>query len=94
VLDCLQQLNIATPNRTGFPIIQVALANPDDIDAVGRYLFNRGIYVALAPYPLEPRSQVGFRIQTTAANTDAEITHLLQVLREVSERFRLQARQQ
>lgn len=92
VLDCLQQLNIATPNRTGFPIIQVALANPDDIDAVGRYLFDRGIYVTLAAYPLVPRSQVGFRIQTTAANTDAEITHLLQVLREVSERFHLQAR--
>jgi 8-amino-7-oxononanoate synthase len=94
VLDCLQQLNVATPNRTGFPIIEVPLANPDDIDAVGRYLFNRGIYVTLAAYPLVPRSQVGFRIQTTAANTDTEITHLLQVLREVAERFQLQACQQ
>jgi 8-amino-7-oxononanoate synthase len=94
VLNCLQQLNIATPNQTGFPIIEVPLTNPDDIDAVGRYLFSRGIYVTLAAYPLVPRSQVGFRIQTTAANTDAEITHLLQVLRDVSERFQLQARQQ
>jgi 8-amino-7-oxononanoate synthase len=93
VLDCLRQLNVDTPNRTGVPIIEVLLANPDDIDAVGRYLFDRGIYVTLATYPLVPRSQVGFRIQTTAANTDGEITHLLQVLRELAERSQLQARQ-
>jgi 8-amino-7-oxononanoate synthase len=94
VLDGLRELNVATPNRTGTPIIEVPLADPDDIDAVGRYLFNRGIYVTLAAYPLVPRSQVGFRIQITAANTVAEITHLLQVLREVAERFPLRARQQ
>jgi 8-amino-7-oxononanoate synthase len=92
VLDCLQQLNVDTPNRTGFPITEVPLANPDDIDAVGRYLFDQGIYVTLATYPLVPRSQVGFRIQTTALNTDAEITHLLRVLRDVAERSQLQAR--
>jgi 8-amino-7-oxononanoate synthase len=94
VLDGLHQLNIHTPNRTGTPIIEVPLANPDDIDAVGRYLFHRGIYVTLAAYPLVPRSQVGFRIQTTAANTDPEITHLLEVLAEVAERFQLQAQHQ
>jgi 8-amino-7-oxononanoate synthase len=93
VLDCLEQLNVTTPNRAGLPIIEVPLADPDQIDAVGRYLFDRGIYVTLAAYPLVPRSEVGFRIQITAANTDAEITHLLQVLREVAERSQLQARQ-
>jgi len=94
VLDGLRQLNVATPNRTGTPVIEVPLANPDDIDAVGRYLFDRGIYVTLAAYPLVPRSQVGFRIQVTATNTDAEITHLLQVLQEVAEQFPLQPAQQ
>ncbi len=93
VLDCLEQLNVATPNRAGLPIIEVPLANPDDLHAVGSYLFDRGIYVTLAAYPLVPRSEVGFRIQTTAANTDAEITHLLQVLRELAERSQLRPRQ-
>jgi 8-amino-7-oxononanoate synthase len=93
VLDGLRQLGIATPNRTGTPVIEVPLANPDDVDAVGRFLFGRGIYVTLAAYPLVPRSQVGFRIQTTAANTDAEITHLLEVIGEVAGRFQLQAYQ-
>jgi len=94
VLDGLRQLNVATPNRTGTPVVEVPLANPDDIGAVGRYLFDRGIYVTLAAYPLVPRSQVGFRIQVTAANTDAEITHLLQVLQELAEQFPLQPGQQ
>jgi 8-amino-7-oxononanoate synthase len=94
VLDHLHQLGVATPNTTGTPVIEVPLANPDDIDAVGRYLFDRGIYVTLAAYPLVPRSQVGFRVQTTAANTDAEITHLLEVLDEVAGKFPLKARQQ
>jgi 8-amino-7-oxononanoate synthase len=92
VLGHLHQLDVATPNTTGTPVIEVPLANPDDIDAVGRYLFDRGIYVTLAAYPLVPRSQVGFRVQTTAANTDAEITHLLQVLDEVAGKFPLKAR--
>jgi 8-amino-7-oxononanoate synthase len=94
VLEGLRELNIATPNRTGTPIVEVPLANPDDIDAVGHYLFSRGIYVTLAAYPLVPRSQVGFRIQTTAANTDEQITHLLEVLGETAQKFELQASEQ
>ena len=93
VLDRLEELDIATPNRAGLPIIEVPLANPDAIDAVGRYLFDRGIYVTLAAYPLVPRAEVGFRIQITAANTDEEVSHLLKVLGEVAERFELQSRQ-
>jgi 8-amino-7-oxononanoate synthase len=54
---------------------------------VGDFLFARGIYVTLAAYPLVPRSQVGFRVQVTAANTHEEITHLCDVLRELCQRF-------
>ena len=40
---------------------------------VGQMLFDRGVYVTLAAYPLVPKDEVGFRVQVTAANTDAEI---------------------
>src|SRR6478672_7687613 len=80
VLDCLDRLGAHTPNRSGFPIIEVPLARHEDIDAVGRFLFENGIYVTLAAYPLVPRAEVGFRIQVTAANTDAEIERLVDVL--------------
>jgi 8-amino-7-oxononanoate synthase len=46
--------------------------------------------VTLAPYPLVPKSQVGFRIQVTAANDDAQIRQLNDVLAELSGRFEMQ----
>jgi 8-amino-7-oxononanoate synthase len=90
VLDCLDRLDVHTPNRSGFPIIEVPLANDGDVDAVGRFLFDNGIYVTLAAYPLVPRNEVGFRIQMTAANTDAEVEQLVNVLGRLADRFELQ----
>jgi 8-amino-7-oxononanoate synthase len=90
VLDCLDNLGVHTPNRSGFPIIEVPLARHEDIDAVGRFLFQNGIYVTLAAYPLVPRDEVGFRVQVTAANTDAEIENLVDVLLRLANSFDLQ----
>ena len=90
VLDCLDRLGAHTPNRSGFPIIEVPLARHEDVDAVGRFLFENGIYVTLAAYPLVPRSEVGFRIQVTASNTNAEIEQLVDVLGQLANRFDLQ----
>jgi len=91
VLDQVEALGIATPNNSGFPIIEIPLAKPEDIDAVGRYLFDRGVYVTLAAYPLVPRNEVGFRIQLTAANTDEQISILNDVLSELCDRFSIHA---
>ena len=90
VLECLDRLGAHTPNNSGFPIIEVPLAHGEDIDAVGRFLFENGIYVTLAAYPLVPRSEVGFRIQITAANTQAEIESLVDVLGKLANGFDLQ----
>jgi len=90
VLDCLDRLDVHTPNRSGFPIIEVPLARDTDVDAVGRFLFDNGIYVTLAAYPLVPRNEVGFRVQMTAANTDAEVEQLVDVLGRLANSFELQ----
>jgi len=90
VLDCLRELEIATPNESGLPIIEIPLAKHQDVDEVGRFLFERGIYTTIAAYPLVPKSEVGFRIQITAANDDDQIDTLTEVLSELSEKFRLQ----
>ena len=90
VLDQINRLGLRTLNTSGYPVIEIPLSRPEDIDAVGRFLFERGIYVTLAAYPLVPKSQVGFRVQVTAANGDSEIEQLNQVLTELSERFDLQ----
>ena len=93
VLSALHELGVYTPNTSGFPIVEVPLARHEDIDAVGRFLFQHGIYVTLAAYPLVPRHEVGFRIQVTAANTDAEIEQLVETLGKLAATFDLQPAQ-
>jgi 8-amino-7-oxononanoate synthase len=89
VLDTLRALGLRTQNRSGLPIVEIPLRCPEQIDAVGELLFDRGIYVTLAAYPLVPRSQVGFRVQVTAAHTEEQIDLLCAVLEEVTDRFGL-----
>lgn len=90
VLASLAELNIFNRNTSGLPIIEVPLARAEDLPAVGRFLFKQGIYVTLAAYPLVPRSEVGFRIQLTAANTMDEVEHLCAILRQLTARFGFQ----
>jgi 8-amino-7-oxononanoate synthase len=88
VLDRLAELGMGTLNRSGFPLMEVPLADPGDLDAAGRFLFDHGLYVTLAFYPGVPRHEVGFRLQVTAANTDEQVAHLLDVLGQLADRFR------
>ena len=90
VLDRVHELGIYTPNRSGYPLIEIPLADHEDIDAVGQYLFDGGIYLTMAAYPLVPKDEVGFRIQITAANDDEQIERLCEVLGKINERFELQ----
>lgn len=89
VLEHVRGLGIATPNTDGLPIIEIPLVESSDLDAVGEFLWNEGIYVTLAAYPLVPRDQVGFRIQVTARNTDEEIEQLNATISGLAERFSL-----
>ena len=91
VLAALRELDVSTPNRSGLPIIEIPLRDHSRIDAVGRLLFERGIYVTLAVHPLVPKADVGFRIQLTAANTDAEVDELIAALAELAQRRELRS---
>ncbi|MFI5005159.1 MAG: aminotransferase class I/II-fold pyridoxal phosphate-dependent enzyme [Solirubrobacterales bacterium] len=84
VLECLARLGVATPNHSGLPIVEIPLRDHQRIGEVGQLLFDRGVYVTLAAYPLVPREEVGFRVQITAANTDAEIDTLIAALEELA----------
>ncbi|MBL7255364.1 aminotransferase class I/II-fold pyridoxal phosphate-dependent enzyme [Paractinoplanes lichenicola] len=83
VLDHVRGLGVFTPNTGTTPVIELPLAAGEDIDAVGKLLWDRGIYVTLAAYPLVPRDQVGFRAQVTAANDDSELDELNAVITEL-----------
>jgi 8-amino-7-oxononanoate synthase len=86
VLDHLDKLGAFTLNRSGFPVIEVPLADPGDLDQVGALLFERGIYATLAFYPGVPRHEVGFRLQLTAATANDQVGELLVVLDELADR--------
>ncbi len=89
VRDHVRALGLYTPNTGTTPIIELPLAEGQDIQQVGQFLWDRGIYVTLAAYPLVPRDQVGFRVQVTVANTDEELDQLNAVLSELADRQQL-----
>jgi 8-amino-7-oxononanoate synthase len=84
VLDHVRALGVYTPNSGTLPIIELPLAKGRKVDDVAKYLWEQGIYVTLAAYPLVPRDQVGFRVQVTAANSDKEIDQLNGVLTDLA----------
>jgi 8-amino-7-oxononanoate synthase len=85
VLAHIAALGVLTPNTCGTPIIELPLAPGRDLADVARILWERGVYVTLAPYPMVPRDRIGFRVQLTANHTDAQITELLDVLSELAD---------
>jgi len=91
VLGALRELDVHTPNHSELPIIEIPLSDHTRIDEVGRLLFARGVYVTLAAYPLVPKTEVGFRVQLTAANTDAEVDALIGAVTDLAERGELQS---
>jgi 8-amino-7-oxononanoate synthase len=94
VLAALRRLGIDTPNRSGLPIIEIPLQDHLRIDTVGRFLFDEGVYVTLAAYPLVPKDEVGFRVQLTAANTDAEVDSLIAALERLAAAGELRTREE
>jgi len=92
VLAALERLDVATPNRSGFPIVEIPLRDHRRIADVGRFLFDRGVYVTLAAFPLVPKDEVGFRLQVTAANTVAEVDRAIVAVEELAERGELKLR--
>jgi 7-keto-8-aminopelargonate synthetase-like enzyme len=92
VLAHLGILGIHTANASGAPIIEIPLANAEDLEVTGRLLWNAGIYVTLAAYPLVAHTDVGFRVQLTAANTNEEVDELLAAITVLADRSLLRRR--
>ncbi|GAA3209495.1 hypothetical protein GCM10020256_06830 [Streptomyces thermocoprophilus] len=86
VVEHVHALGLDTPCEQGFPIVELPLADDGDLDEAVRLLWDRGIYVTVAAYPLVPRDRVGFRAQITALNSDEDIDRLDDTLTLLAER--------
>ncbi|WP_248818724.1 pyridoxal phosphate-dependent aminotransferase family protein [Frankia sp. AgB32] len=91
VLGGLSRIGVGTLNTSGFPIIEIPLTDTSRAEELGRFLYDRGVFASVVPFPVVPRDQVGVRIQVTAANTEEEIDELLSVLAAAAARFPLMA---
>jgi len=89
--DANTEMGLRSDNTTNFPIFNYYLKDSDQINDVAEYLFNKGIYVTLAPYPMVAKNDVGFRVQLTAANTMEEVEYLIRTIKELTQIFGIQS---
>jgi 8-amino-7-oxononanoate synthase len=80
LLDHVRALGIRTLNTSGTPIVELPISADHDLIEVSEQLWQAGQYVTLAPYPGVPRDEIGFRIQLTAAHTEAQVDELTATL--------------
>lgn len=92
LLDVVRALRLDTPCAGELPIVEFPLADAAELESVAAYLWQRGVYVTLAAYPLVPHRQVGFRVQITALNSDEDIDRLGEALSGLAARGALRHR--
>lgn len=81
----LRELGFEVMNKTGFPIVSVKIGNTKDLIATANLLFEEGILVTVAPYPMVKKGEECHRLTFTAANTEEEIQQLLGAFKKVKE---------
>lgn len=73
----LRNLGYIVENKTGFPIVSVHIGDTEKLIKTANILFDEGILVTVAPYPMMKKGEEVHRITITSANTDDEIEQLI-----------------
>jgi len=81
----LRELGFTVMNETGFPIASVWVGDTDDLIATANILFEEGILVTVAPYPMVKKGDECHRLTFTAANTEEEVETLLKAFGKVKD---------
>lgn len=82
-LDGLRAMGYTVHNKTGFPIVSVHIGDTERLIKTANTLFDRGILVTVAPYPMVKQGEEVHRITITAANTEEEVDQLLEAFRAI-----------
>jgi 8-amino-7-oxononanoate synthase len=85
LLTHVRGLGVHTLNTDDTPVVEIPISPEHDLIAVSERLWQAGQYVTLAPYPGVPRDEIGFRVQLTAAHTEAQVDDLNSVLSQLAE---------
>lgn len=81
----LRELGFTVMNETGFPIASVWIGDTDDLIATSNILFDAGVLVTVAPYPMVRKGDECHRLTFTASNTADEIQTLLRAFNKVKD---------
>lgn len=79
----LRKMGYTVMNKTGFPIVSVHVGDTEKLIKTANMLFDEGIMVTVAPYPMMKKGEEVHRITITASNTDEEIDQLLKAFNKV-----------
>jgi 8-amino-7-oxononanoate synthase len=77
LIDALPELGWGVANSCGYPVIELPISDAGQLDEAWHFLFDRGIHV-----PLATRA-TGLRIHLSPANTDAQVSRLIEALRDI-----------
>lgn len=82
-LGGLRKLGFHIHNNTGFPIVSAWVGETDHLIQAARILWENGILITLAPYPMVRKGDETLRITMTAANTDEDVERLVMAFEKV-----------
>jgi 8-amino-7-oxononanoate synthase len=83
VKEGLSNLGFKTMNTSNFPIVSVLIEDQEKLISSANMLFDEGILVTVAPFPMVKSGNEAHRISVTAANTLEEIETLLKAFKKV-----------
>ena len=75
----LRALGFEVLNDTGFPIVSVKVGDTEKLVDTANLMFDEGIIATVCPYPMVTPGNEVHRLTFTAANTEAEVQHLIAV---------------
>jgi 8-amino-7-oxononanoate synthase len=79
----IQDLGFIVLNKTGFPIVSVLIGDTDKLIDTANILYENGILVTVAPYPMVKKGDECHRITITSANTEEEVDQLIQAFSQI-----------
>lgn len=84
-IDGIRKLGFYIDNDTYFPIVSAWIGDTDHLIAASKILWDSGILITLAPYPMVKKGSESLRITVTAANTEGEIEELINAFLKIKE---------
>lgn len=79
----IRKLGYKVLNKTGFPIISVHIGDTEKLIKTANSLYDEGILVTVAPYPMMKKGEEVHRITMTSANTKEEVEQLINAFKRI-----------